>query len=85
MIKTTKAQRLALWKVFQRDFPGWLTPTSRSERKPCPHCGYSGEVVRVPSLQWRAFRKTVQPGPDCIMLPWKGMWLGIERDGYTHS
>ena len=21
----------------------------------------------------------------CIMLHWKGMWLGIEADGYTHS
>lgn len=22
---------------------------------------------------------------DSIMLPWCGMWLGIEKDGYTHS
>jgi hypothetical protein len=21
----------------------------------------------------------------CVMLPWCGMWLGIEPDGYTHS
>jgi hypothetical protein len=21
----------------------------------------------------------------CIMVPWLGMWLGIEPDGYTHS
>lgn len=21
----------------------------------------------------------------CIMLPWCGMWLGIETDGHTHS
>lgn len=34
------------------------------------------------------FRRTVQPtiGCDgCIMVPFAGMWLGIERDGYTHS
>ena len=31
------------------------------------------------------FRRTVQYGYDCIMLPWAGMWLGIETDGYTHS
>jgi len=32
-----------------------------------------------------SFRRRVVRGFDCIMLPWKGMWLGIERDGYTHS
>ena len=49
--------------------------------------GASREIVKVPSLQWRRFRKKVQGffGDDCVMLPWKGMWLGIETDGYTHS
>lgn len=36
-------------------------------------------------LDYRAFRRTVAPGPGCIMVPWCGMWLGIEPDGYTHS
>ena len=31
------------------------------------------------------FRRSVQIGFDCIMVPWCGMWLGIESDGYTHS
>jgi len=31
------------------------------------------------------FRRTVQLGWGCIMVPWSGMWLGIEPDGYTHS
>jgi hypothetical protein len=31
------------------------------------------------------FRRTVQPGWDCIMVEWCGMWLGIEPDGHTHS
>ena len=31
------------------------------------------------------FRRRVKRGRDCIMLQWKGMWLGIEADGYTHS
>ena len=31
------------------------------------------------------FRRTVQQGYDCIMIKWCGMWLGIEKDGYTHS
>lgn len=36
-------------------------------------------------MSYRAFRKTVQLGFDCIMVQWCGMWLGIETDGYTHS
>jgi hypothetical protein len=36
-------------------------------------------------ISYRAFRRKVQPGPDCAMLPYAGMWLGIEHDGYTHS
>lgn len=36
-------------------------------------------------LSYRAFRRTVQPGWDCVMVRWCGMWLGIEKDGYTHS
>jgi hypothetical protein len=31
------------------------------------------------------FLSTVQPGWDCLMVPLWGMWIGIERDGYTHS
>lgn len=37
----------------------------------------------VPS--YRQFRRTAQPGPGCVMVPFVGMWLGIEPDGYTHS
>lgn len=22
---------------------------------------------------------------DCVMVQWNGMWLGIEKDGYTHT
>lgn len=32
-----------------------------------------------------AFRRTVKRGYDCLMVEWKGMWLGIEKDGYVHS
>jgi hypothetical protein len=24
-------------------------------------------------------------GYDCLMIQWCGMWLGVERNGYTHS
>lgn len=36
-------------------------------------------------LSYLAFRRTVQMGWGCIMVPFAGMWLGIEPDGYTHS
>ena len=36
-------------------------------------------------ISYRQFRRTVQFGYDCVMVQWCGMWLGIERDGYTHS
>lgn len=32
-----------------------------------------------------AFRRRARQGYDCVMIPWCGMWLGIETDGYTHS
>lgn len=33
-----------------------------------------------------AFRRTARIHyVDCLMVPWKGMWLGIETDGHTHS
>jgi len=79
MIILTKPQRRALFKVFQRDFPNWESPMHRRTS--------TGELVRVSSIRYRNFRARVQPafGGECVMLPWAGMWLGIERDGYVHS
>ena len=36
---------------------------------------------------YREFRSRVSPSfqNEYVMLNWCGMWLGIERDGYTHS
>ena len=36
-------------------------------------------------MSYRAFRRTVQSGWDCVMVHWCNRWLGIETDGYTHS
>jgi len=38
-------------------------------------------------ITYLQFRRTVQYAyhMDCAMVPWQGMWLGIEADGYTHS
>lgn len=132
MVKLTKAQRKALWKVFQRDFPTWLSPTTRLEHKTdirpwefsvgqthvkieevtlagevvgmvavipltCPRAKFIAEevcyahnrhrpqTIKVPSTQWRHFRLMVFSGPGCVLVSWRGMWLGIEPDGYTHS
>jgi hypothetical protein len=40
-----------------------------------------------PGGSYLAFRRTAQREVcgDAIMVPWCGIWLGIESDGYTHS
>jgi hypothetical protein len=75
MTKTTRLQREAIFKVFCRDFP---------------HHDFAGLQYTALNLirrrsEYRRFRATARGGPGCVMLPWKGMWLGIEPDGYTHS
>lgn len=103
MIKTTRAQREALFRVFQREFPGWVTPTLRIKNpeiyrddvlptnvREAKHfaANHPEAIVKVPTIQWRRFRNKVSPyfdGSGCIMVPYAGMMLGIERDGYTHS
>lgn len=42
---------------------------------------------RYPETQesYRQFRSRVQGGFGYVIVYWCGMWLGIERDGYTHS
>jgi len=77
----TRAQKEALFKVFQRDFPSWVSPGWRKSH-------LTNEKVRVPLIQYLKFRRkaTWAFGSDmCIMLPWRGMWLGVEPDGYVHS
>ena len=65
----TKQQRVALKCVFDR---GPIYLTERDAR----------HDIRQ---SYRQFRRAVVPGFDCIMVPWCGMWLGVERDGHTHS
>ena len=36
-------------------------------------------------VSYLRFRRTVAWGWDCAMVRYAGMWLGIEKDGYTHS
>lgn len=40
------------------------------------------------AASYREFRKRVFPllgDPSCAMIPWLGMYIGIESDGHTHS
>lgn len=70
MMKLTKPQRLALKAVYHRALKGYAQGPERQGTH---------------FMNYRAFRRKVQPGPGCAMVPYAGMWLGIEPDGYTHS
>lgn len=58
-----------------------MTPITRKQREALKRIWSRGADNRT----YRQFRRDVVPGHDCLMLQWAGMWLGIERDGYTHS
>lgn len=49
---------------------------------------YDRAVRHDSDLTYRAFRRTVRPyfgQHACVLVPFAGMWIGIEKDGYTHS
>ena len=70
MITLTRAQRVALKTIYNRG--------QRSRGTPNKGQAWQGT--------YREFRRTVIKHPDdCVMVPWCGMWLGIEKDGHTHS
>jgi hypothetical protein len=76
MTKTTRAQREAIKRVFDRERLYRLRPEDHPNR----HMGYP--------LSYKDFRKTVVPtfGMDgAVVVQWCGMWLCIERDGHVHS
>ena len=61
MVKTTRAQRVALLRLY-----------NRTEK----------------TVSYRDFRKTVLATyflGGCVMVPFSGLWVGIEPDGYAHS
>ncbi|KKK87620.1 hypothetical protein LCGC14_2751450 [marine sediment metagenome] len=67
----TRLQREALKKVFDR-----------GQTNGSPNRGQAWQG------SYREFRRTVRPeicGFGAVMVPWCGMWLGIEPDGHTHS
>jgi hypothetical protein len=58
-----------------------MTPITRKQREALRRIWARGADDRT----YRQIRRDVVQGHDCLMLEWAGMWLGIERDGYTHS
>lgn len=77
----TRAQREALKAVYDR---GPLASCLVTQNNSSFRMLLTPEGNDRPA-SYREFRRHVRPAYDCIMLPWQGMWLGIERDGYTHS
>ena len=72
MIVTTRDQRLAIKRVYDRS-PIYPSKVAEAMNQP---------------ISYRRFRKSVA-GTICmdgaVIVNWAGMWLAIERDGYTHS
>lgn len=77
----SKAQRAALKRVFDRQALVKLPNRYGEPSAERAENHWSG----LPRLTYRQFRRLAHPSFDCVMVPWCGMWLGIERDGYTHS
>jgi hypothetical protein len=58
-----------------------MITTTREQREALKRIYMRGTDQRT----YKQLRRDVIGGHDCLMLHWAGMWLGIERDGYTHS
>jgi hypothetical protein len=69
----TQAQMDALRAVWRRTLLSWQDPNKVR----------SGNERAMTYGEFQAYAEHSHIG--CIMVPWLGMWLGIEPDGYTHS
>jgi hypothetical protein len=66
----TKEQRKAIHRVFLRKYPFINELRAEDQR----------------GLYRRFRRQAISAiGGECVMIPYANMWLGIEKDGYTHS
>jgi hypothetical protein len=79
---TTKAQRQALKAVYDRQA---LTLTTSANGNPVADRWENYAPSLRPKMTYRQFRKLAIVSFGALMVPWCGMWLGIEQDGYTHS
>lgn len=60
-----------------------LTPQQRYSLGKIYHRPMGGNKPNL--LTYYEFRQQVVHSLGCVMVPWCGMWLGIEPDGYVHS
>ncbi len=79
MVYLTKAQRKELKRLWDER----VSPDSFYIRGKRLH-------IRPPGLgiSYKEFRKTVSGligGGGCVMVKVKGLWYGIETDGYRHT
>ena len=61
-----------------------MTPITRAQRRAVQRKWRQAEQ----GLSYRQFRKLavqIAAADGAIAVPWCGMWLCIEADGYTHS
>ena len=81
MTKLTRAQRVALKRVYDRAL---IYPTVQGYAA----LAASQAAPLTQTVTYLQFRKTVRGtfGLDgAVVVPWAGMFLLIETDGYTHS
>ena len=78
----TPEQAVALDRLFARD---QQTVASNLEYEREQGTKLPDSYTRATWSDMATMRASVQVGYDCIMIKWRGMWLGIEKDGYTHS
>ncbi|MBP0440457.1 hypothetical protein [Tianweitania sediminis] len=61
-----------------------MTRTTREQRRAI-HRKWRQADQGLPYRSFRRLAASVPAGDGAIALPWCGMWLCIEADGYTHS
>ena len=66
-----------------------MVRTTRDQRetlkRKCIEQNWGLSQRNMPLLSYREFRRMVEQGWGCIMVPCKGDMLGIEPDGYAHT
>lgn len=79
----TKDQRAALKRVFDRQ--ALILTYGKTGELNMPARAENYAPGFAPVMTYRQFRKLAFVSFGALMVPWCGMWLGIESDGYTHS
>jgi len=83
----TRQQRIALLRVCLRAFPDTVAHDYivRARHPSLPVFFSHGTVQHAYRQLRRQVVPTLPASDPAILVPYAGMWLGIEADGYTHS